>query len=111
MSSRFPETPDRRYFIVKDRLWRLSNPELDAKYREKLVAELMQARRDVGAALKADNQELLKKARTAVHRAKVELGERGPVWWHDGTPDYNRYLVKNTPYAEWYSSLSLSRSI
>jgi len=33
------------------------------------------------------------------------LGERGPVWWADGTPDYNRHLAKNTPYAEWYAGL------
>ena len=38
-------------------------------------------------------------ARAKVHAAKVALGERGPVWWDDGAPDYNRHLVKNTPYA------------
>jgi hypothetical protein len=27
------------------------------------------------------------------------------VWWSDGTPDYNRRLVKNTPYADWYAEL------
>ena len=32
------------------------------------------------------------------YEAKVELGERGPVWWSDGAPDYNRHLIKNTPY-------------
>ena len=25
---------------------------------------------------------------------------RGPVWWEDGAPDYNRRLLKNTPYSE-----------
>lgn len=30
---------------------------------------------------------------------------RGPVWWTDGAQDFNRHLVKNTPYAEWYESL------
>jgi hypothetical protein len=34
--------------------------------------------------------------------AKHALGERGPAWWTDGAPDYNRRLVKNTPYATWY---------
>lgn len=42
-------------------------------------------------------------AREAVDRAKVALGERGPVWWTDGTKDFNRYLVKNSPYAAWYA--------
>ena len=37
--------------------------------------------------------------------AKVGLGERGPVWWGDGAPDYNRHLAKNTPYAEWFAGL------
>ncbi len=44
-------------------------------------------------------------ARAAVDAAKVGLGERGPVWWDDGEPDYNRRLVRNTPYATWYAVL------
>jgi hypothetical protein len=44
-------------------------------------------------------------ARAAVDAAKVGLGERGPVWWTDGEPDFNRRLVKNTPYAVWYAIL------
>jgi len=35
-------------------------------------------------------------ARAAVDAAKVALGERGPVWWDDGAPDYNRHMAKNT---------------
>lgn len=41
-----------------------------------------------------------KAARSQVHDAKIALGERGPVWWSDGAPDYNRRMLKNTPYAE-----------
>lgn len=41
-------------------------------------------------------------ARQGVEEAKRALGERGPVWWQDGTPDHNRRLVTNTPYREWY---------
>jgi len=48
----------------------------------------------------------MKFARAAVDRAKRGLGERGPVWWRDGAKDYNRYLAKNTPYAEWFASLA-----
>ena len=44
-------------------------------------------------------------ARQSVDEAKRALGERGPVWWDDGAPDYNRHLAKNTPYANWFSSL------
>lgn len=43
----------------------------------------------------------LNDARALVDSAKVALGERGSVWWDDGSPDFNRYLVKNTSYAEW----------
>ena len=46
-------------------------------------------------------------ARERVDAAKVALGERGPVWWGDGAPDYNRYLAKNTPYAQWWTELDL----
>ena len=44
-------------------------------------------------------------ARAAVDAAKRALGERGPVWWTDGAPDFNRKLVANTPYAQWYAAL------
>jgi len=64
------------------------------------VAQLMDARRAVGAALRADDAVAERAARKQVHEAKVALGERGPVWWDDGAPDYNRHLVKNTPYAQ-----------
>jgi hypothetical protein len=35
-----------------------------------------------------------------VDDSKVALGERGPVWWTGGKPDFNRHFVKNTPYAK-----------
>ena len=98
-----PVTPDGRYLVVRGRLWRTSNPHLDPAVRDKLVHDLMDARRAVGAALKSGDAAALKAARRAVDAAKVGLGERGPVWWADGTPDYNRHLAKNTPYAEWWS--------
>ncbi|GAA0748885.1 MULTISPECIES: hypothetical protein [Sphingomonas] len=34
---------------------------------------------------------------------KRQLGERGPTWWEDGAPDFNRHLARNTPYADWYA--------
>ena len=84
---------------MRGRLWRTSNPNLSDTLRESLVRDLMKARRDVAAAKRENDVELEKDARARVHEAKVALGERGPVWWDDGAPDYNRYLVKNTPYA------------
>ena len=60
----------------------------------------MAARRAVGSAVRANDVMAAGEARARVHAAKTALGERGPVWWSDGAPDYNRRLVKNTPYAE-----------
>jgi hypothetical protein len=97
-------TPDGRYIVVDGRLWRRSNPALGQKQRALLVEALMHARRDVGLALRAHDAEAEREARARVHRAKVALGERGPPWWTDGTPDFNRHLVENTPYAAWFHS-------
>lgn len=97
-----PTTPDGRYLIVRGRLWRASNPNLDPARRGDLVRELMRARRAVKAALQAKDAARLAEARSAVHAAKVALGERGPVWWTDGAKDFNRHLVRNSPYADWY---------
>lgn len=91
-------TPDGRYLIVRGRLWRRSDPALDPARREALVRDLMDARRDVGRARRTGDAELLRDAGARVHAAKVALGERGPVWWRDGAPDYTQHLVKNTPY-------------
>ncbi|WJH38589.1 hypothetical protein N7E02_04070 (plasmid) [Aliirhizobium terrae] len=102
-ASRYPETPDGRYFVVRGRLWRKSNPALDDVTRERLVKELMSARRAVRNA--ANDPSEIAKARRRVNEAKVALGERGPVWWDDGAPDFNRHLVKNTPYAAWFELL------
>lgn len=55
--------------------------------------------------MKAGDKDAERLARAAVDAAKHALGERGPVWWTDGAPDYNRYLAKNTPYAAWFAQL------
>jgi hypothetical protein len=102
-----PITPDGRYFIVRGRLWRMANPELSEEDRVRLVADLMQARREVGMALRSKDLDAAKLARQAADVAKHDLGERGLLWWNDGTPDYNRRMVRNTPYAGWYVTLSI----
>lgn len=101
----YPTTPDGRYFVVRGRLWRTSNPALTVEERRHWVSALMTARRAVATARRTADTEELRQARAAVHAAKVGLGERGPVWWSDGAPDYNRHLARNTPYAEWFAAL------
>ena len=90
-SNPHPVTPDGRYFVVRGRLWRLSDPSLDPETRDELVRELMEARR--------------KRDRARVDAAKRALGERGPPWWDDGAPDFNRRMARNTPYADWYAQI------
>ena len=99
-------TPDGRYLVVRGRLWRASDPRLAPAERDAAVNALMAARRAVAAALKADDRDALVAARRAVHAAKVALGERGPVWWDDGAPDYTRRLARTTPYAAWYAGVA-----
>ena len=103
-----PRTPDGRYIVVEGkagpRLWRAGNPGLSETERQRLVDQLMNARRAVRDA-KGD-PDLLATARAAVDRAKRGLGERGPVWWDDGGPDLNRTLIRNSPYADWWTNRS-----
>ena len=100
-------TPDGRYIVVRGRLWRAANPALPPGEHGALVQQLMQARRAVKSALASADVPALRQARAAVQLAKVALGERGPVWWTDGAADWNRHLVKNSPYAAWFDSLGL----
>jgi len=100
-----PVTPDGRYIVVRGRLWRRADPALPEGERTALVARLMDARRAVGVALRAGDAAALAAARAAVDAAKVALGERGPVWWDDGSGDLNRRLARNTPYADWFAAL------
>lgn len=99
---KYPVTPDGRYFLVKERLWRCSNPALNEGERQTLVNDLMKAR---SAVRHARSTSETKAARAAVHEAKIALGERGPVWWDDGAPDVNRFHPKNTQYADWWRGL------
>ena len=98
------ETPDNRrryphHAIPGHPRWKIfrcarsavqTKPNLPEAERQKLVRALMTARRE--------------RDRTGVDKAKRALGERGPTWWKG--PDFNRHLVKNTPYADWYVKLS-----
>lgn len=90
-------TPDQRYIVVRGRLWRAANPNLSPEERSQLVSELMGARREVKAAKRSGDDGRLAMARAAVDKAKIALGERGPVWLNGE--------AKNTPFADWYASV------
>jgi hypothetical protein len=98
-------TPDGRYIIVQGRLWRAPNPMLPAERKVKYMRALLNGRRALKAAKLTGDEAAIKAARRLVAAAQAGLGERGNVWWKDGAPDYNRALVKNTPYAQWYAGL------
>ena len=94
---------------MRGRLWRCSDPALPAEERKLWAHVLMEARRAKGLAMRAGNRVGREAARRRVDEAKIALGERGDPWWTDGAPDYNRRMVKDTPYAEWFRLLADQR--
>lgn len=100
-----PVTPDGRYFVVRGRLWRRANPALPPDIRDRLVGDLMNARRAIRDARRIGDAAAEAEARSTVDATKRALGERGPVWWEDDAPDYNRHMARNTPYAAWFALL------
>ena len=66
------------------------------------IKRLMKARL---AVRNATNEHEVSDALELVHTAKVELGERGPVWWNDGAVDFSDRHPTDTPYADWWLSL------
>jgi hypothetical protein len=87
----------------------MANPGLAEAERADLVHRLMSARRAVRDAKQDADLEAEAAAHKAVDVIKQSLGERGPVWWDDGSPDLNRHMAKNTPYADWYAKTGRSR--
>jgi hypothetical protein len=67
--------------VIAGRRWRAADPHIPAPLHAELVAELMDARRAVGAAKRADDPAAERRARDRVGDAKVALGERGAPWW------------------------------
>jgi hypothetical protein len=104
-----PVTLDGRYFVVGGKLWRKSDPDLGPERRAALVHDLMDARRAVKKANSAGDADAEARAHRTVDEVKRSLGERGPVWWEDGSPDFNRHMAKNTPYTDWYAKIARSR--
>lgn len=100
---RYPRTPDGRYFVAKNRLWRQTDPRLADTERQHWVSALMAARRAIRDAVSDTDRA---QARERVQQAKVALGERGPVWWSDGANDETRVPPANSSYADWWAGLS-----
>lgn len=89
----------------------MSDPALSQAEQTERVSQLMDARRAIAAAHRNNDPVAAREARLRVDAAKVALGERGPVWWRDGAPDYNRKMVAGTPYADWYSGIQASAQL
>ena len=88
-------TPDDRYVVIHGRRWRATDPAIPEAIHGELVHELAAARRGVRA--KEPD------ARARVQAAKVALGERGPKWWEEPTPEGRRVRLEA-------AVLALSRS-
>ncbi len=101
----YPVTPDGRYFLVRGRLWRCTNPALRDEDRAVLTKRLMAGWRAKAQANRRGDPAARADAMAAIDEAKRALGERGPPWWADGAPDCNRRLARTTPYAEWAAGL------
>lgn len=72
---------------IDGRRWRASDPHLAEATRQRLVDELMDARRAVAAAKRKRDERAEATARARVQDAKVALGERGPRWWETLTDE------------------------
>jgi hypothetical protein len=75
------QTTDGHYIVIDGRRWRATDPSIPEPVRQQLVKDLMQARRDVGRALRENDSKAEREARSSVNRLKIALGERGPKWW------------------------------
>ena len=106
MYLRYPVTPDGRYFVVRGRLWRCGNPNLPTRERNRLIHELMSARRAKQTAMRSNDAKAREAARLRIDVAKIDLGERGAAWWDDGAPDLNRHMARTTCYATWFAALT-----
>lgn len=106
MANKYPHTPDGRYFVAKNRLWRCTDPRLTEEQKRVHIKALMKARRAVRSAQQQGDDDALCQARQSVQEAKEALGERGPVWWEDGAPDEGGLAPHNSSYAQWWASHS-----
>jgi hypothetical protein len=71
----------------------MANPGLEERERAELVKRLMVARRSVREAKQTADGEVEPRLMALT------------LWWDDGSPDFNRHMARNTPYAGWYASI------
>ena len=64
-----------KFIEIKGKKYKKS-PLKEGPYKKGLVKKLMEARRDVGVALKKKDKKMEKNARKRVHKFKKKLGER-----------------------------------
>jgi len=103
-------TPDGRYLVIQGRLWRAPNPTLPPQAKVKYTRDLLNGRRALKAAKASGDEDAIAAARKLVARAQIGLGERGPVWWTDGAPDFNRTPARSSPYAEWFARIEAPKA-
>lgn len=72
---------DGHFIVIEGRRWRATDPTIPDEVAAELRRSLMSARRAVGAALKARDEDAERSARARVNVAKIALGERGTPWW------------------------------
>ena len=64
MANKYPCTPDGRYFVAKNRLWRCTDPRLDEDEKRTHIKALMKARRAVRTAQEQDDEDAIPKPAT-----------------------------------------------
>ncbi len=74
MANKYPHTPDGRYFVAKNQLWRCTDPRLSDDEKRTHIKALMKARRAVRSAQQLNDELALRQAREAVQSAKELLG-------------------------------------
>lgn len=82
------KTEDGHFVVISGRRWRATDPSIPEDVAAVLRRALMAARRDVGTALRADEDPA--PARARVQLAKVALGERGVPWWEQTLQERRR---------------------
>lgn len=93
-------TPDGHYVLIKGRRWRATDPLIPDEAGATLRSELMDARRAVGAALRAEDEDAERRARGRVQAAKVALGERGTPWWEQSEDERRARWERRLPQSD-----------
>lgn len=93
-------TPDGHFVVINGRRWRATDPLIPDDVSASLRSQLMSARRAVGAALRAEDDDAERRARDRVQAAKVALGERGTPWWEQSEDERRARWERGLPQDE-----------